>query len=406
MIRERIKDIRHVKASDLMPNPRNWRRHPKYQRDAMRAILDEVGNVDVLKVVETPEGLLLIDGHLRADLMPNETVQVAVLDLDEDEQVKMLVTFDPIAAMAETDTEAFTALAEGLTTDSDALTGLLESVASQHTSIKDGVLWAPEEDTTTGEHAQDAVGYDLGSVWMREGDADSRVFDYLQPLPVNPRKNKKGALTANYSRSPAREMEWIVRTYMRSGDYFLEVCAGWWTFSTAAALYGYSGEGVDIWPTSLNFGRRQLGVLPTEAGTVKVVEGDALQLPYPGDRFDFVYCNPPFWQLERYGNDPRDLSEATTVEAWLSRSGDMMAEMLRVAKPGALIVTIMADAREDGVLIPLHAMWLDEAKRRGLPLHDLVVQHLLSQQLRFWRHAYDAKRTAKAHEYVIVFKKP
>ena len=49
-------------------------------------------------------------------------------------------------------------------------------------------------------------------------------------------------------------------------------------------------------------------------------------------------------------------------------------------------------------------MWVAEAQRRGLVLHDLVIQHMISQQLRLWRHAYKARRTAKAHEYVIVFK--
>ncbi len=31
-IRDRIKELRRVKASELLPNPKNWRRHPKVQR--------------------------------------------------------------------------------------------------------------------------------------------------------------------------------------------------------------------------------------------------------------------------------------------------------------------------------------------------------------------------------------
>ena len=29
-----------------------------------------------------------------------------------------------------------------------------------------------------------------------------------------------------------------------------------------------------------------------------------------------------------------------------------------------------------------------------------------TEQTRIWRKSYDAKRTIKAHEYVVVFKKP
>jgi ubiquinone/menaquinone biosynthesis C-methylase UbiE len=192
---------------------------------------------------------------------------------------------------------------------------------------------------------------------------------------------------------------------MRPGDTFLEVCAGWWTFSTVAALWGYIGIGVDIWNVSLSFGRKQRAKLPENVGTYDVVEGDACELPYEDGAFDFVYCNPPFYQLEKYSDDARDISSDQTLDGWLKRSGDMMAEMMRVVAPDGLIVTVMADARIDASLVPLHSLWIAEAQRRGLQLHDIAIQHLLSQQLRFWRHSYDARRTAKAHEYIIVFKK-
>ena len=60
--------------------------------------------VDVLKVVETDEGeLLLVDGHLRRDLIGSGTVQVAVLDLDERETKQVLAHFDQVGNMADVD---------------------------------------------------------------------------------------------------------------------------------------------------------------------------------------------------------------------------------------------------------------------------------------------------------------
>ena len=405
-IRDRIKELRRVPASELLPNPKNWRTHPVAQQDALRGVLAEVGYADALIARETPEGLMLVDGHLRAETTPDADVPVLVLDINEAEADLMLATLDPLAAMAGRDEERLGELLATVSSDNEGVLSLFAGLTEyDHFAVADGTLWNPEVDTTTGESARDLVGYDLGSVWMRKGSAETRIAPYLLPLPLNPKKKAVGAKAANYSRSPAQEMEWIVRTYMRPGDTFLEVCAGWFTFSSTAAVWGYSGEGVDIWETSLTFGRKQRGVLPPEAGTFKVVEGDACSLPYSDGSFGFVYCNPPFYQLETYSDDERDLSRDQSLEGWLSRSGDMMEEMARVATDDALIVTVMADARKDGRLIPLHSLWIAEAERRGLVLHDIVVQHLLSQQLRFWRQAYDARRTAKAHEYVITFKK-
>ncbi len=63
MIRDRIRELRRVPASTLLANPKNWRTHPKAQAAAMTALLGEIGYADALIARETPEGLVLIDGH-------------------------------------------------------------------------------------------------------------------------------------------------------------------------------------------------------------------------------------------------------------------------------------------------------------------------------------------------------
>jgi ParB-like chromosome segregation protein Spo0J len=100
-IRDRIKSLRRVKASELLPNPRNWRRHPQAQQDAMRALLAEIGFAGAALARETSEGLQLIDGHLRAELAPDAKIPVLVLDVTEAEAAKLLATFDPVGKMAE-----------------------------------------------------------------------------------------------------------------------------------------------------------------------------------------------------------------------------------------------------------------------------------------------------------------
>src|SRR5690606_32314336 len=114
MIRDRITDLRRVRAGDLRPSPKNWRRHPETQRRAMKAALAEIGFADALLVRETGEGLELIDGHLRADLDPEQQVPVLVLDVDEQEAGKLLATLDPLAGMAEADLEALKLLSAEL----------------------------------------------------------------------------------------------------------------------------------------------------------------------------------------------------------------------------------------------------------------------------------------------------
>ena len=110
-IRDRIKELRRVRAGDLRPHPKNWRTHPEAQQNALRGMLVEVGYVDALIVRELPDGSLqIVDGHLRAETTPDALVPVLVVDLDDKEADKVLATFNPFGAMAELDEEQLAAL--------------------------------------------------------------------------------------------------------------------------------------------------------------------------------------------------------------------------------------------------------------------------------------------------------
>src|SRR4051812_37747345 len=105
-IRNRIVDHVQVRAGDLLPHPLNFRRHPEAQRAALAASYGEVGFARSLLGYRTAEGKIqLIDGHLRRDLDPDMPVTVEVLDVTDEEARKLLLTIDPLAALAEADKE-------------------------------------------------------------------------------------------------------------------------------------------------------------------------------------------------------------------------------------------------------------------------------------------------------------
>src|SRR5208337_1769536 len=131
-IRDRIRELRRVRATDLVPNPKNWRRHPKAQADALRGLLTEIGYADALLARELPGGkLMLIDGHLRAETTPEVEVPVLILDLDEAEADKLLLTLDPLASLAESDSERIGTLLQTVRTDSPAIEELLRRTAGE-----------------------------------------------------------------------------------------------------------------------------------------------------------------------------------------------------------------------------------------------------------------------------------
>jgi hypothetical protein len=101
MIRNRIKSHRRVRAGELVPHEFNYRYHPDNQKRALEALYAEIGFARSLLAYELPDGRLkLIDGHLRRDIDPDMEVDVEVLDVNDDEARALLLSIDPLAALA------------------------------------------------------------------------------------------------------------------------------------------------------------------------------------------------------------------------------------------------------------------------------------------------------------------
>lgn len=169
-IKDRIKEFRRVRSSELRPNPKNWRTHPESQKNALKGILAEVGIVDALLARELEDGTLqLIDGHLRAETLHDDDVPVLILDVNEEEADKILATFDPLAAMAEANETLLEELLSKVETESEALAKMLDELA-QDAGISLTEDEVPEEiEVSPSEELLRKWKCELGQVWDLKG---------------------------------------------------------------------------------------------------------------------------------------------------------------------------------------------------------------------------------------------
>ncbi len=91
----------------------------------------EVGFAGAEIARELDDGTLeLIDGHARAEVAGSAEVPVLVLDVDEAEANKILATFDPIGAMAESDAVKLDQVLRDVDTGSEAVQEMLAELAT------------------------------------------------------------------------------------------------------------------------------------------------------------------------------------------------------------------------------------------------------------------------------------
>lgn len=136
----RVKELRTVRAGDLIPDERNWRHHPTGQKKAMEEVLNAIGWAAAAIARETKDGLVLVDGHLRAGMDEDEIIPVLIVDLDETEAATVMATLDPLAMMAEVDTDALQSLLDDMLDVGSLMTGHLNDILG-------APAWTPDGDT-------------------------------------------------------------------------------------------------------------------------------------------------------------------------------------------------------------------------------------------------------------------
>ena len=105
--RNRIVGEAQVDPADLLVNPYNWRLHPKTQRNAIGAVLNEVGWVRPV-IVNKVSGHI-VDGHARvqeAIRTGQEFVPVAYVQLSQEEEQFALASLDVVGELTDTDFDA------------------------------------------------------------------------------------------------------------------------------------------------------------------------------------------------------------------------------------------------------------------------------------------------------------
>lgn len=120
--------LEYLDPKDLADNPSNWRLHPKSQTQALKDVVAEVGFAGALLYNETTGRL--IDGHARKSLFKGQKVPVLIGSWTEDQERKILVTLDPLSAMAAPNQDALLSLLQSVEFSSKAVNDLLEALAN------------------------------------------------------------------------------------------------------------------------------------------------------------------------------------------------------------------------------------------------------------------------------------
>lgn len=132
---------------------------------------------------------------------------------------------------------------------------------------------------------------------------------------------------------------------------------------------------------------------------------DLLSDDLPAQSHDLVWYHPPYWDVIRYSDDPRDLSSCATLpdyEAKLNRCCERLMDALR---PGGVLAVLIGDKRKHGSYYCLMRTLLMNDRLGQLKSVIIKVQHNCASD----RKRYPSKEPFLIpikHEYCLLFQKP
>src|SRR6056297_2442261 len=154
----------------------------------------------------------------------------------------------------------------------------------------------------------------------------------------------------------------------------------------------------------------ELNLFEQEDFDVDIIHDDCLNINkyYPDTEVDLVFSCPPYWNLEKYESCPGQLSDISDYNNFLDELKIRLDKSINLLKKDGYMCLVVGDFRKNGEYITFHSNLIQKmSSNKNIKLHDVVViQNIPFGTAAFYfgarrKHKY----TAKAHEYLLVWKK-
>lgn len=211
----------------------------------------------------------------------------------------------------------------------------------------------------------------------------------------------------------------MMMRYTKKGDWVLDAFAGSGTTLIECRKMGRNGIGLELNPDVVEKARDLIAREPNRDNVVadvlladsRTVAIESVLAPYGVEQVQIVFLHPPYHDIIRFSDDPRDLSTAGDIDRFLEMFGEVVEHVTPALAPGRYCVVVIGDKYAKGEWIPLGFYCMNEVLRRGFILKSIIVKNFddtraKRSQKELWRYrALAGGFYVFKHEYVMVFQK-
>lgn len=134
--------------------------------------------------------------------------------------------------------------------------------------------------------------------------------------------------------------------------------------------------------------------------------GEVLWLPdRPLGEMDMVFTCPPYWDMEKYSDNPKDLSTLKTYDEFLHECNFRLEIAADRVKEDGFVVVVLMDFRKKGVFYPWHTDTINYFHNNtDFKLYDTMIWEMSPRKRHpLYPQALVNRRMLNTHEYCLVF---
>ena len=124
-------------------------------------------------------------------------------------------------------------------------------------------------------------------------------------------------------------------------------------------------------------------------------------------KFDLVFTCPPYWNMEKYSDDPNDLSTFKTYDLFLSGCNNRLVKATKYLKEDGFLIVVLMDFRQKGKFYSWHNDTINYFhKNTDFKLYDTILWEMSpAKRQPLYPQALLNRRMLNTHEYCLVFNK-
>ncbi len=240
---------------------------------------------------------------------------------------------------------------------------------------------------------------ETGSLWLIERRDNSGAHDggyhgnFVPQIPhqLFERYTKRG--------------EWVLDAFMGSGTSLIE-----------AQRMGRNSIGIELKQSVADDARARIDSEHIEGLRAEVLIGDSRSIDLPSqlarleiDGVQFVIFHPPYWDIINFSDSDDDLSNAATLDEFLTSFGRVIDNTTSVLERDRFCAVVIGDKYSGGRVEPLGFHCMNLFLERDFLLKGIIVKNIgetkgKARDQNLWRYrALKGGFYVFKHEYIFVF---